>query len=236
METFPQIIRVANQEKGLVAAKKILYERVNDKTLLFLSGGKTPKDLYTSLAKEKKLIVKAVGMVDERADSSNYKMIKLTGLLDYLENLKIKFFPILRTHLKGVKLNPESVAGVYNETVLKLVEKFKNKIAIVGIGEDGHTAGIPARIPHFAKASRGKQNSDYAIRIDDFPGEFKERITLTFKTLAEMDLLIILAFGFVKQNALKEMFSNGPIEEIPARFYAKPEIAKKTILITDQKI
>ena len=51
-----------------------------------------------------------------------------------------------------------------------------------------------------------------------------------------MDLLIVLVFGSAKQTALKLMFTQGLIEEIPARFYTKQGIAKKTILITDQKV
>jgi hypothetical protein len=32
------------------------------------------------------------------------------------------------------------------------------------------------------------------------------------------------------------MFTEGREEEIPARFFKRPEIAKKTLLITDQRI
>ncbi len=229
-----KIIPVENQEKGLVLAKNLLYKEINKETLLFLSGGSTPKELYKALAQEKKLMPKAVGMIDERKDRSNYKMIKSTGLLNYLDNLKIKFYPILHRHLKGVRLN--------HEAFLKLVKKFKKKVAIMGIGEDGHTASLPAS----PKLQRGEPagisnfqfpiSNEYVIKINNFPGEFKERITLTFRALEKMDLLIVLAFGSAKQNVLDLMFKPGSLEEIPARFYTKPEIAKKTLLITDQKV
>ncbi len=222
METFPQIITVDNQEKGLIAAKNFLYKKVNDQTLLLLSGGSTPKVLYETLARERKLKAKAVGMVDERIDRSNYKMIKSTGLLDYLENSKIKFYPM--------------ISSSYDKDIRKLIDSSKNKVAIMGIGEDGHTAGIPARTQNSSIRQAQDKTQNYVTDIDNFPGEFRERITLTFEALSEMDLLIVLAFGSAKQNALKMMFRDGPIEEIPARFYVKPQIAKKTILITDQKI
>jgi len=243
------IITVENQQEGLALVRDVLYKKVNDQTLLLLSGGSTPKGLYRALAKEKKLTVGAVGMVDERIDKSNYRMIKSTGLLDYFESLRINFYPILRTHLKGVRLNPESAAGVYNGTVLKLVKKFKKKVAIMGIGEDGHIAGLPAKsqISSIRQAQDKTQNrvrlgQNYVTEIDNFPGEFRERITLTFKALSEMDLLIILVFGKNKKEALRKMFDPSAgsgqeaIEEIPARFYTSPDIGKKTILITDQKI
>lgn len=208
METFPQIILVSDQQEGLIAAKDLIYKKADDQTLLLLSGGSTPKDLYSALAIEGKLKVKAVGMVDERIDKSNYQMIKSTGLLDYLENLKIKFYPI--------------------DSIGKLINSFKHKVAIMGIGFDGHTASIPAGIQN--------SESNYVAEINNFPITPSERITLTFKALSEMDLLIVLAFGENKKEALRKMFEKGTLSEIPARFYIKPEIAKKTILITDQKI
>ena len=218
METFPQIIVVDDQEKGLIVTKDLLYKKVNDQTLLLLSGGSTPKDLYETIAKERKLKAKAVGMVDERKDKSNYKMIKSTGLLDYLKNSKIKFYPIIQTL-------------PYGKDMHKLIDSSKNRIAIMGIGEDGHTAGLPSGI----KNSKLKIQN-YVTKINDFPGKHRERITLTFKALSEMDLLIILAFGENKKEALKKMFEEGPVEEIPSRFYTRPEIAPRTLLITDQKI
>jgi len=233
METFPQIITVENQEQGLDVAKNVLYKNVDDQTLLFLSGGSTPKDLYSALAKEKKLAVKAVGMVDERKDKSNYKMIKSTELIEYLDGLKIKFYPIIS-------------AASYDRNIRKIIDSSKNKVAIMGIGADGHTAGLPASPKLQRGEPAGIQNSsirqaqdkiqNYVTQINNFPIEPRERITLTFNAMSKMDLLIVLAFGSAKQNALREMFKEGPIEEIPARFYTRPDIAKKTILITDQKI
>ena len=73
METFPQVITVKDQGQGLNCAREILYEKSDNQTLLLLSGGSTPKDLYETLAKERKLKVKAIGMVDERKDKSNFE-------------------------------------------------------------------------------------------------------------------------------------------------------------------
>jgi len=205
---------VNNPKQGIEVAKRILYKTVDPKTALFLSGGTTPKPLYKALAEEKKLHVGAVAMVDERYGAplhknSNERMIRETGLL------------VL--HPRGAKQ--------YDKTVRGLFAKFEKHIAIMGIGEDGHIAGLPAK----SQISNLK-SQNYVIGISDFPGEFKERITLTFKALSEMDLLIVLVFGSEKKNALKLMFTQGSEEEIPARFFNLPDIAKKTIVITDQKI
>lgn len=218
-------IRVVKDSKaGVTYLKKLLYSLVDSKTALFLSGGKTPKDAYSQLVLEQKINPGAVAMVDEREgkpmhENSNEKMISETGFLSYLEKNEIPFYSILR------------FGTAYNEQVKYLLEHFSKKAAIMGIGEDGHTASLPAGV----KSKKLKVKS-YVINIDNFPIEPKERTTLTFRALSEMDLLIILAFGKNKKEALRKMFKKGSIDEIPARFYTRKDIVKKTILITDQKI
>jgi 6-phosphogluconolactonase/glucosamine-6-phosphate isomerase/deaminase len=218
---------------GLKIAKALLYKHVDLKTVLFLSGGTTAKPLYQDLAREKKLHPGAVAYVDERYGpslhpNSNEKMIKETGLIDYLASQKIPFYPILRLHPKGVA---SDFAKSYNKKIKYLLEHFSKRISIMGIGEDGHIAGLPAKV----KSSKLKVKS-YVAEIRDFPGKFKQRITLTFKALSQMDLLIVFVFGSAKKKALNLMFTQGSVEEIPARFFKLSDVAKKTILITDQKV
>lgn len=217
-----QIIKVKNADSGIDKAKSLLYKYCNSQTVLFLSGGSTPKALYQTLSKEQKLKVEAVALVDERFglpmhQDSNEKMISDTDLFEYFKSLNTPMFKVLNG--KDIK----NTTKEYEKKVSKLLNNYKQKIAILGIGEDGHTAGIPA----------GSYNSkDLVIKIDDFPSEFKKRITLTFTALEIMDKLIVLVFGDGKKWALEKMFNNGPIEKIPARFYMQ-KVSQKTILITD---
>ena len=155
-------------------------------------------------------------------------MIKNTGLLDYLKSVGIKFYPMI-------------YGSDYYKDIHEDMDNSKNKIAIMGIGNDGHTASLPASPKLQRGEPAGSQISNlksqkYVEEINNFPIDPRERITLTFNALAQMDLLIILAFGSAKQNVLRKMFEEGLVEEIPARFYLREDIAKKTILITDQKI
>lgn len=226
------VFTVENPQKGTSKASDILNKNTDGKTALFLSGGLTPRLLYKLLTKEKKLSVGAVGMVDERYGdpyhkNSNEKMLKDSGLLNYFKNKNIPFYGILRSNQ-----DLENTALRYDKVVENLFAKFERKISILGIGEDGHTAGLPLR----RVQSSGFKVQSYVESVSNFPGEFKERITLTFKALAQIDLLIILVFGSDKKKALKMMFEEGLVEQIPARFYVKPEISSKTLLITDQKI
>lgn len=222
---------VKDPQSGTSLAKEIIYKNSNNQTVLFLSGGSTPKSLYQFLAKEAKLSLGAAGMVDERYGepfhrNSNEEMIRESGILDYFQNKNSKFYKILQGN-KSLK----NTAISYNNVVKKLWRRFSKKIAVMGIGEDGHTAGLPAGI----KNSKLKIQN-YVTKLSDFPGELKKRITLTFKALSEMDLLIILVFGGNKKQALNLMFKKGLVSEIPARFYTKPDISLKVILITDQKV
>lgn len=232
-----KLILVKDAAEGVEIVKNLLYKKVNKKTALFLSGGKTPKELYSELAQEEKINPGAVALIDERVgeilhENSNEKMIEKTGFLSYLEKNKIPFYSILRLHLRGgLRLHLKGAASNYNERVKHLLGNFSKKIAIMGIGEDGHTASLPVATNNLKLIT-----NNYVDNINNFPGEFRERITLTFKALEEMDLLTVLVFGSAKQKALRLMFKRGPLEEIPSRFYTKPEIANKTLLITDQKV
>lgn len=220
---------VKDSGEGVDYLKKLLYSVVDAKTVLFLSGGKTPRDAYSQLALEQKINPGAVAMVDERVGVKNHpvsneRMIKETGLLSYFKKKKIPFYPILRLHPKGVGSN-------YNSKVKYLLKHFSKSVGILGVGEDGHTAGIPARTQNSKLKTQ-----NYVERVDDFPGEFKKRITLTFQALSQMDLLIVLVLGENKKLALQKIFKKRSLSEIPARFFVKKDISPKTILITDQKI
>ncbi|MBI2026081.1 MAG: 6-phosphogluconolactonase [Candidatus Levybacteria bacterium] len=228
-----KIIKVRDSKIGLTIAKNLLYRNCNNKTTLFLSGGSTPKGLYKLIAKEKKLKVGAVALIDERFedkmhDNSNEKMIKDTNLLAYFEDKKIRFYPILKD--KDI----EQTTKDYDETLRYLFNHFPKNIGILGIGEDGHTAGIPA-IEKFSKEILNDKTS--LVRFyEDKNSFYKQRITSTFIALQKLDLIIILAFGKPKKKALTLMFEKGNIGKIPARFYNQNNISSKTILITDQKL
>lgn len=256
------LVTVESQAKGLEIAKKILYllTEKNPNTVLFLSGGKTPEDLYKQLAEDARLKVVAAAMVDERFgprlhNNSNERMIKDTGLLNYFKSQSIPFYPIILGAAQfapnGVNDGGESMEAqewladsyskiFFSETIDERSKfEFAKRIAILGIGQDGHTAGIaPNRRdftnPLFSKPLWVGSFKDFRSMEE---GGFGTRITLTFRALEEMDTLLVLAFGSAKQNALVSMFKEGSLEEIPARFYvSEPQIARRTILITDQKV
>ncbi len=226
------VIEAPTVQKANETVAEILEKYSDFKTALFLSGGNTPKKLYELFVEEKKLKAGLLGMIDERYgekghNKSNELLIKNTGIVEYFENQNIRFYPVL----EGEK-DIEDMARNYDEALRFIFKYFPKNAGILGIGEDGHTAGIPTN-----PAIIGKMLEDQSSLVSYYEIEkYGARITMNFHGLSMLDLIIILVLGQEKREALRLMFIDGEIEEIPARFYLKPEIAKKTILITDQVV
>ncbi|HVZ58156.1 MAG TPA: 6-phosphogluconolactonase [Patescibacteria group bacterium] len=239
------VAQVSTMYDGFRIAREALSAVVDKTTVLYLSGGKTPKDLYTNLANDKKVLPGAVALVDERYgvkghNTSNEKMIEETGLLPYLKEHGVPFYPILQEQQLGLK----ETADNYDMTVRYLFAGFPKSVATLGIGLDGHTAGIAGNRSNMANTQTGFVNPMFSdseknmlvSSYSDLQGMFKERISLTFLGLSMIDVFLVLVFGEDKKEALQKTFSEGSEEEVPARFLLRPEIARRTLLITDQKV
>lgn len=229
------VASIPDPSAGFDLTKEILYQIVDRKTVLYLSGGSTPKTLYSKLAKDEIIKPGAVGQMDERYGApfhknSNQLMIKGTGLTRYLEILDIPFYSILEGKTR------EETADDYDQKIRELNTVFSRSVAVLGIGEDGHTAGIPAQNSQVSIPDFQLDNYSLVTDYNDKTGMYKERVTMTYLGLEMLDLMIVLVLGSAKQNSLELMFTDGKEEEIPARFFKKPEIAKKTLLITDQSV
>lgn len=231
------VAQVADSDKGLEITQEILYTMLTKQTFLLLSGGRTPKELYSALSRGQTLDVGAAGLIDERFgtkmhENSNERMLKETGLLRFLDLQQIPFYPILQNNMDRLE-----TAEKYDEQLRSLFAVYKKSVGVLGIGVDGHTAGIPAKNTKF-ETLNSKFDDGYSLvaEYDDKDGFYKERVTMTSLGLSMLDLLIVLVFGEDKKRALELVFDNGSEEEIPGRFYKRPEIARKTIFITDQNV
>lgn len=213
------------KEEALECAKKKLYELVTPTSLLLLSGGNTPKPLYKKIAEENIMHPGAIALIDERYgepfhENSNGRLLRDCGITD--------FYPILRED-KEI----QEIAQLYDRKLNALFKEFGHRVAVMGIGPDGHTAGLPAGISNYKFPI---SNKDLVVSLDNFPGPQKERITTTFNALEKIDNFIVIVFGEDKKEALHKMMQEGSLEEIPARFYNRPDVSERTLLITDQKV
>lgn len=225
---------VSSLEEGVEKTKKVLYEKVDRRTVLFLSGGSSPKPLYQELALEKQIHPAAVALIDERYgepmhDNSNEKMIKRTGIINYFSSEQVPFYPILQEGLSR-----EETTEKYDATMRELFFNIPRSVAIMGVGADGHTAGIAPNREDFTNPLF--HNISLLVgTFNDEKGSFKERITLTFQALTMIDYFILFVFGEEKRHALEQIMLPGSLEEIPARFFMQKENAPKTLLVTNIK-
>lgn len=136
----------------------------------------------------------------------NSEMIKETGLWEKCQKLRIPF------HLISQKGTLDEAADEYNQTLERLFKEYDFKIAVLGIGEDGHTAGLlPGYrqkwdLPRFAA---GYENE----------GKFKNRISLTPKALRKLDYALVVVKGAKKRNAIEKLLkkdANTDFDKYPA--------------------
>lgn len=216
------IIKCMDKNEASQKALEIILSDIDQDTLLLLSGGTSPDLLYRLIAQDRTLKPGAVALIDERFgfpmhDNSNEKMIAETGLVEYLNKERIPFYRILGR-------NTLTAAQEYYEQIISdLFKKFSKKVAIMGLGADGHTAGI--------KPSLKYDHSKLVISYDDAGGLFGQRVTLTFEALNKINEFIILAFGENKRWAIEKMLERPNSEDFPAAYFAG--ISTKVILLTD---
>src|SRR3989344_6728354 len=155
-----------------------------------------------------------VCMADERYglpfhENSNEFLIKNFGMIDYLASKRIKFHKILEG--KSIEQTEKS----YDQTIRTLFAKYKDKVGIMGVGANVHTAGI---FPN----SKALKTPAYVVSemVDDV---YPQRVTMTLKALGEFTSFVIMMFGAEKRGALSIMLNpnENDIQKYPAVFFRK---------------
>ena len=183
-----------------------------EKSLILLSGGSVTV-LYPLLAdyiRFQKPNV-ALGQVDERfqplySEDQNGKAIANTGLFDAFEKGKS---PVFLVSQEGVL---ERAALEYDTVLKKLFEEYPYKTAILGIGEDGHTAG-------FLPGYESEWNKDRLVVGYRNNGKYPMRISLTPKALRHIDYALVVAMGEGKRGVIKNLelrIMNYELNKFPA--------------------
>jgi 6-phosphogluconolactonase len=188
-----------------------LVERLNvnaDKLSLCLSGGKTPKLLYESLAKPEHARNIPWSKVhifwgDERFvpktdPLSNFKMVK-TALLDHVS------IPEGNIHAVPIELGNSDLSAAAYEKDLQtfyggktlVAKKFLFDVTLLGIGGDGHTASL------FPGTDILKEKTAWVKAVKGVKPE--DRITLTLPVLESSKAVAFLVTGGDKSAIMKEI-------------------------------
>ena len=185
---------------------------------VLLPGGTSPKVFFKRLIDYNinwdkiSLMATDERVVSLRSIHSNTGMIK-RELLNPMANKKK---PTL------MELYPENKEDIENK--LKFLEKYLSKnlpeIAFLGIGKDGHTAGI------FKKKITKKKCYLVKNSMDPF-----YRITISMNVLTRIPYLIFFVLGSNKKDLLKKIFFEKSSNKFfPTKFLLKNGMGEKIIL------
>ena len=154
-----------------------------------------PKDLSSGLS---------IMPVDERFgpvghDESNWAKLMAASFDAKQANLR----PVL-----AGGLDFEATAKRYNEMAIQAFADSNLVIGQLGLGADGHTAGILPNSPatHVVEAT--------ATYYEAPP---LRRLTLTFRALKKINVAYVLAFGADKKTALENLKQDISLEQEPAQ-------------------
>lgn len=200
------------------AAKRIsgsLRQNASKNNLFMVSGGSSAKVAYWVSSELDINTTNSVTLaqVDERYGEvghgdSNWKQLSETGLDASLFSREIEMLKL------GV--SAEDIASEYAKQLQSVIDDSEHKVALLGMGADGHIAGIlPREEADFSALFLGEP---LVISYDG--GDF-QRITITARALLQMDEIIVYACGQSKKEAIAGLENSHEPHEFPAEILKK---------------
>lgn len=216
------------QEIGDFVRSILLADVVSGSFNIALSGGRTPRSVFSHLSEHKKPHIKW-DMIkffwgDERCvppdhADSNFLMAKES----LFNNIDIADDQIFR--IKGEN-NPDAEKERYKMTVLSNTNGIFD-LMLLGLGSDGHTASI---FPNRMDLLGSKEVCGVAIH----PDSGQTRITLTGPVINNSRKILFLVTGSEKSQIVYEiLYRKGEWDKYPAS-YIKP-VDGELIWILDRK-
>ena len=207
--------------RGVAELMLKLAKEQNKKSLPFnvaLSGGNTPKLLFTILANEfadsMPWHILRLFWVDERCvpptdEESNYGMT--------YENL-LKFVPIHNSNIFRIsgENDPQKEANKYQQLlenqlpIIKGLPQFD--LILLGMGDDGHTASI---FPN----NLDLLDVHETVAVATHPATGQQRITLTGNVINQSTHVVFFVTGSSKASVLSQIINHGPLyQHYPASY------------------
>jgi len=221
--TTPQELFQAAAEEVIDAAIESVAER--GRFTIALSGGSTPKNLYTLIAANASSSLPWDQMFvfwgDERHvppndPDSNYRMARET-ILSKVSIPAANIFPVPTENSEAT-----AVAEAYEQTVQKFFglrpgEFPRFDLILLGMGPDGHTASLFPETAGLQEKSR--------IVVANWVEKLKtSRITFTLPVLNAARIVAFLVSGTDKAAALREVLEgSAPSEKYPSKLVRPAE-------------
>lgn len=238
MKNF-KIIRETSVAAAEAAAGELLNSMLESKknqpVLLLLAGGSALKVLdyigQNSLAQNLTVCV-SDDRFSQEPEINNFLQLQKTDFYALAQDADVSFFGTLPRPNEKM----EETAKRWEYNLRKWKEENPNGwiIALLGMGPDGHTAGM---FPYPEDEGRFKQlfESEDWIAAYDALGKHKyhERLTATATFLEQTNEIILFACGPEKKQKIDQLANRkGSLPELPALVIYS---AKTATLITDQE-
>lgn len=234
-------MRVIQAHGGLDAAfEKVareifaLFQKkgVNEPLVLGLCGGRSVVGLLKALRKIAiEFPAELLGrvqffMVDERLvpltdEQSNYGGLKKLLFDELIQNGVIASSQ-LHPFIPNEKL-PDYGCAAYATELKQYGGRFTS--VVLGMGEDGHIAGLFPRHPLLQRAE------PTFFSFFDSPKPPAHRMTCSRALIASADLAIVLALGEAKREAWQRFNAEGTTEELCPALFAQQ--ARECVMVTD---
>jgi 6-phosphogluconolactonase len=117
-----------------------------------------------------------------------------------------KVFPILDNS------GQEETADKYDKLLKRLILQADYKIALFGMGPDGHIAALFPGYPQL------HEKEYFAVSFNNSPKPPSGRLTMTFEAIKNLDEAVIFATGEEKRIALEKLMQQNSVDELPAQF------------------
>jgi len=195
--------------------------RANGKASLALSGGNTPRPAYEQLAAAPDIDWSRVSVywIDERAaaptsDRSNYRLAR-ESLLSRAP------IPDANVHrMKGDAADLDAAAREYEADLRASLALGPGgapsfDAAVLGIGDDGHTASL------FPGEHLVEVTDRLVVSVPASPARKTEaRLTVTAPVIQSIGTLVVLAVGAAKHGPLERAWAReGTLVETPSRLF-----------------
>jgi 6-phosphogluconolactonase len=200
-----ELVVVEDAEAAARAAGELLANAARAGGHVALSGGKAPEEAYRRAAEvQPDWSGVEVWWGDERCvppddERSNFGLAKRT-LLDNLQT------PPRSIHRARGELDPNEAAAEYDAALAGV----RLRLNFLGIGPDGHTASLFPNAPGLAERERRAITAEPALDPQ------VTRITMTPPMLRNADLVLFLATGEAKAEAVARAFGGPENKGTPA--------------------